>query len=32
MIFAKEQGFQLEVIDESLSENGGFKEIIMKIS
>ncbi|MDD2565702.1 MAG: peptide chain release factor 1 [Candidatus Gracilibacteria bacterium] len=32
MIFAKEQGFQLEVIDESLSENGGYREIIMKIS
>lgn len=32
MIFAKEQGFQLEVIDESLSENGWYREIIMKIS
>ncbi|MDD2486919.1 MAG: peptide chain release factor 1 [Candidatus Gracilibacteria bacterium] len=32
MIFAKEQGFQLEILDESLSENEGYKEIIMKIS
>ncbi|EKE29160.1 MAG: Peptide chain release factor 1 [uncultured bacterium (gcode 4)] len=32
MIFAKEQGFQLEILDESLSENDWYKEIIMKIS
>lgn len=32
MIFAKEQGFQLEILDESLSENDWYREIIMKIS
>lgn len=32
MIFAKAEWFQLEILDESLSENDGYKEIIMKIS
>lgn len=32
MIFAKEQWFWLEILDESLSENEWYKEIIMKIN
>ena len=32
LIFAKEQGFAVEVIDESFSENGGYREFVAKIS
>ena len=32
MIFAKSEGFSLEILEESLSENDWYKEIIMKIT
>lgn len=31
MIYAKEQGFSIEIIDESLSENDWYKEVIMQV-
>lgn len=32
IIFAKEQWFQIEILEESLSENSWYKEVIMKIA
>lgn len=31
IIYAKEQGFSIEIIDESLSENDWYKEVIMQV-